>query len=752
MSGFVLLWRPASGETDRFLAELLAEGLSHRGPDGRRLVEAPGATLAHLALWASPEDVGFVGPASSADGRIQLLFDGRLDRRRDLLERVGRADLTNAPDAELALAAYERWPESFAEELEGELALAILDRRRRKLVLARDGTGARTLFLGRGGGDVVVASEGGGGGPASAGREPTRFRPPRPLLRRRLRAALGVLLLGGARGPPGNRARALRGGRGGAGTWPGPLAITPRCGRTTTRLPRFAGACPTPSVSPCAPRATPALLLSGGLDSTSLAALAVSDHGVRPRAVSWVFDELSECDERRYLESLDGHLGLPRAEVLGDALWPLSRVEELPLNPSAPLVGPYRWLQVEAYRAARRAGARVVLSGMFADHLYTGTEAWLSDSLLDLRFQVVPEVARLVVGRGRRVVRSGLAELARRCGLRRSRRAAGQHRPWLTVEAASRLAEDAERDGGALPGHRRGQAERVLGLATAQAASWEARQAAREGLEVRYPFRDFRVIDLMLRLPAYHLLRHGRHKHVQRLALAGRLPATVLERSKPTELTALFRRGLERRDEGAVRSWIAETCADWSPVGPARMGRGSAGPPTDRSRGAGSLERLELRAPGPCGVARRFREPRKREPRGRGTVPRPRGWIEIAGERIFDCDRRCRSSVRCGLRTREGDAGGRRASRGPRRSRPMPESENSRRQHTQREKGTESVNGLRAKGRTDPDRPGSTDRTKARPARHQGLVRPQALVSPVSKPSAKIARSGGSRPSIEKQR
>jgi asparagine synthase (glutamine-hydrolysing) len=72
-----------------------------------------------------------------------LAWDGRLDNREDLLLRLGEHDL---PDDEIAIAAFERWGASGLEPLIGDWSLAVWDRHRRTVHLARDYMGARPLY------------------------------------------------------------------------------------------------------------------------------------------------------------------------------------------------------------------------------------------------------------------------------------------------------------------------------------------------------------------------------------------------------------------------------------------------------------------------------------------------------------------------------------------------------------------------------------------------------------------------------
>jgi asparagine synthase (glutamine-hydrolysing) len=88
-----------------------------------------------------------------------LIFDGRLDNRRELLEGVDGRLPPDCPDATLVLAAWRTGGEGSLTRLKGDFALALFDPRRRTLRLARDPVGARPLYYWEDSNRFVFASE-----------------------------------------------------------------------------------------------------------------------------------------------------------------------------------------------------------------------------------------------------------------------------------------------------------------------------------------------------------------------------------------------------------------------------------------------------------------------------------------------------------------------------------------------------------------------------------------------------------------
>ena len=135
--------------------------------------------------------------------------------------------------------------------------------------------------------------------------------------------------------------------------------------------------------------------------------------------------------------------------------------------------------------------------------------------------------------------------------------------PWLRRDAHRVAAAASSPRFGTPQGLRANQTEAVTGLRAARSFSLENSYAAREGVELRDPYRDLRLVEFMLRLPAHQLYRHGRYKHIARRALAGRLPDSILQRTEPTLLTPLFDAGLRRRNRQVVEALLGSKEAVW---------------------------------------------------------------------------------------------------------------------------------------------------------------------------------------------
>jgi asparagine synthase (glutamine-hydrolysing) len=301
-----------------------------------------------------------------------------------------------------------------------------------------------------------------------------------------------------------------------------------------------------------------AVLMSGGLDSTSVAAHAAREQA-RPgrppvRAVSWRFAELAAADESAFAQAMMAAAGLQPVWVEGDGCWPLRGLDESTTDRSLPFDNPYRVLHSAAFTAAAAGGSRALLTGHFSDEMYHGVEAWwLRDALVcgdwkaavqgvrgELRYRSRPEVWTPGWKRPLAVLLLGAAGERLR-----------PRRPpdWLTPSARAALPPVPA----PLPARHPEQAATLLAPFALMGIASEARRARQHGVELRFPFRDRRLIELALRLPADRLARPGWRKRLVWRAAEGWLPDAVRLRRKLSDLGPLFARGIGEREHDTAR-------------------------------------------------------------------------------------------------------------------------------------------------------------------------------------------------------
>jgi len=148
------------GAVDRGRLRTMAGTLLHRGPDSEGShVDGPvGIAARRLAII---DLTGGDQPIASEDGSVLVVQNGEIYNYRELiheLERAGHRFRTRC-DTEVLVHGYEEWGERLWERLRGMFAVAVWDARERRLTLARDRFGIKPLYYRDEGGELSFASE-----------------------------------------------------------------------------------------------------------------------------------------------------------------------------------------------------------------------------------------------------------------------------------------------------------------------------------------------------------------------------------------------------------------------------------------------------------------------------------------------------------------------------------------------------------------------------------------------------------------
>jgi asparagine synthase (glutamine-hydrolysing) len=148
------------GAADVEALRVMSELLVHRGPDSGGEHVDGGIALAARRLSIIDLEHGDQ-PIANEDGSCVVVQNGEIynypELRREL-ERAGH-ELRTRCDTEALVHLYEEYGPGFAERLRGMFAAAIWDARRRRLVLARDRYGIKPLYYRHVGGELRFASE-----------------------------------------------------------------------------------------------------------------------------------------------------------------------------------------------------------------------------------------------------------------------------------------------------------------------------------------------------------------------------------------------------------------------------------------------------------------------------------------------------------------------------------------------------------------------------------------------------------------
>ena len=547
-----------------------AIGMRVKGDLARRhgpVLHAEGCEGA-LLMQAGP------GPAARL-GPLTLVGDLGLTDLADL-----RRSLSAAPAAgpgDLVLAAWLRWGEDAAQRLCGAFAFAVHDRRTGALTLVRDRFGIRPLVHARRGECAIVAQDlstllaGMGAQPEVDRAWVADFLCGRPT------SATATAYEGLTRVAPGHLVRIGPDGRHAARAWYRLAdAAPPDAGADAALALRAALAHATAEACAPGPAAT---MLSGGLDSSSLALLSVEgerDGAPRP-ALSLRYHDPA-MDEGPFIDAVLERAGGRLAPVslageVGDALFDMD--PQLDAQ-DQPFFAPGMSGSAQLYRATREAGATGVLDGHGGDEVIGGTPRdialiagsgqWplaLALAARQARFtgeSVTQTLAALLAVRGRR----GFGRLGRWM-LADSGPAPQEWRALVDPDLAreTRLVERVRAGAQADPGDRdlpqglRLHAAMMTGPLAPAAFELLGRAAQADGVAPRYPFYDHRVVELCVWQPELAKVAGGRPRALLREAMRGVLPESVRLRRDKTDFIADFCTTLRQDPQGRLAAFRA---------------------------------------------------------------------------------------------------------------------------------------------------------------------------------------------------
>ncbi len=141
----ILYYKPQ--QLERWRIENMVEAMRHRGPDANGFFEDGNIQLGHRRLSIIDLSDAADQPMLSDDSRYVIVFNGEIYNFRSLKAMLPDYPFKTQSDTEVILAAYTTWKKDFVHYLKGMFSLAIWDRKEEELILVRDRLGVKPLYL-----------------------------------------------------------------------------------------------------------------------------------------------------------------------------------------------------------------------------------------------------------------------------------------------------------------------------------------------------------------------------------------------------------------------------------------------------------------------------------------------------------------------------------------------------------------------------------------------------------------------------
>jgi asparagine synthase (glutamine-hydrolysing) len=555
-------WAPRGTDGDLSLLHSMCSVIRHRGPDDEGVHAEPGVGLGMRRLSIIDLSTGHQ-PIHNEDQTVWVVFNGEIYNYRELrreLESAGHRFHTSS-DTETIVHAYEEWGVRAFERLRGMFGIALWDRTKRTLLLARDRAGIKPLFYSAHGGRLYFGSE-------------LKSLIAAGAVTREIDLSALDHYLSFLYAP---RDRAVF--KGVSKLRPGHYLVW-RDGRITIHQYWAVGA--TEAFQGSAEDAAAALgrvlgdavrshmvsdvpigaFLSGGIDSSVVVGLMARASSAPVKTFSIGFDE-PQFDELEHARTVARHFGTDHHEfvVRPDALAILDRLIEHFDEPFADSSAIPTWYVSEI---ARRH-VTVVLSGDGGDELFGGYDRYLPHPRV-ARFDRLPvpgkrAIARLAwpllphgaTGKNflRHVSRDDNGRYLDSIAFFQPDEKAALYSPDVRRALAGTDAEQAlgtrlERFE-SLPAHGRMMRLDFETYLPEDILTKVDRMSMAHSIESRIPLLDNEVIDFAWALPSSWKIANGRRKHILKEAASALLPPAILDRRKQgfaVPLGVWFRSGL----------------------------------------------------------------------------------------------------------------------------------------------------------------------------------------------------------------
>ncbi len=527
----------------------MTAALTHRGPDeaGRFIAGSVGLGFRRLSIL----DLSPAGrqPMATDDGQVVIVFNGEIYNYVELrseLQSLGHR-FRSTGDTEVLLRAYSQWGANCIERLNGMWAFLVLDLRRGVVFGSRDRFGIKPLLMHRAKNHILIASE------IKAIKasgiydaEPDLASVSRFLLAKRLDDTERTFFRGIEHLPAGAAFELDFRGRLRVWRYWSPETVPPQS--VTEPASAFADLFEDAVELHMRSDVPVAVHLSGGLDSTSIVcASARIRHRANATGPLLAFSYMTkEFDERAYISDTVAQSGaqLIPLKTNGESVWnDLRQVlwcQDEPVHSFTAVVG------YQLMRLAKDNGIRVVLNGQGADETIGGygsyfrhywysllQEGRLEDAWREIGiFESVHKREGHLAAFLEQLLLCARSVASRTYPYRRISRWRSNTRfsanRWFTRELRETFPE--EEQPYPLADLNSVLKDSIVRMPLPLYLRIEDRNSMAHSVEVRLPYLDYRLVTLLLNLPADWKLRGQWNKFVLREGMRGRIPETVRSR------------------------------------------------------------------------------------------------------------------------------------------------------------------------------------------------------------------------------
>lgn len=570
MSAFFISINRDGAPFEPAFAHNMMKAIEHYGGDDRQLILQDNFAIGYQSFWTVPEEQGERQPLFDEESQTWLVFYGRIDNRRDLVNQLSLSLAESLSDAAILHQYLIQFGETRLAQVIGPFVFVLFHPASSHVLCARDGMGGRNLAYKIDKSQIHIASN----EMALVGHPSIKYEFNRERMGRVIAQMMQDKVAAVIRGldilEPGNLLDISSDELSNRVFWrcDGSSRISLEndqayanefrrlLDQAVRRRSRSIGAIGT--------------MLSGGMDSVPISILlakqlADSDHKLT--ALSWVYNRYPDADERNYSMPVCDDFGIDQVCIDCDDVWP--RFDESTyVQPLSPFSTPYSEYQQALMAECRSRNIRTLMTGIHGDLLYGHTNSILIELLKAWRwrdfFNELKQYWSSPENRSYVVKHLFIAQLPGMKSLlnwRRSKQPLCAE--FLQDDINSSLKNQTpELFSESLNSMRPNTYRNVFSGFAGDDQAAGRHMEAKFQLERRYPFRDRDLCEFLMAVPSDQLYFNRIPRPIVRNAFKSEFRSELSSRVEKTNFTSAISDGIESDQNWRV--WFNSSNAKWS--------------------------------------------------------------------------------------------------------------------------------------------------------------------------------------------
>lgn len=559
MSAITVLFNRNGERVDENIFQKMFSSLDIHGVDGSRVEIIENVAFGHQHFWCVPEEVKEEQPLKISEN-LYVLMDGRFDNRSQLLKKLEKKQAEPLSDALIAGLLFNKYGKVCFESLLGSYVLVFYELNEKRVTAVRDHLGDRTLFYHLSPKLFAIASEEKSliqhkdiSRDIDDSRVAVHFaytqRPDDSTYFKDIKEMY-----------PATYIEITENSFKYESYWDLKNQSKVRYKQENEYFEHFRSIFESSIDARMRSVFEPTVLLSGGVDSSSIVAVVSEIHNTNNlKTASYYFNKFNSANELQYINSVNDKYGLLSFKFEGDKFFPFQNFLETDLSLNKPLVTPFFNIFKEVFSTLVQNEKKMILNGWAADNLFVGANEWLADIFKDRKLitfmrEICFHTSKFGTGwlyknPAPRHLLSPLKPVRDYMVGEKSLNT----KPWLSDYSNSFIKQaEVVWSHRKSKHHRLSQINAVCGLNQSMECASYFDDFAGGPIDLRYPFRDRKMVEFALNIPAYMIYskRSYKNKYILTETLKDHLPQKIYNRNDHGDYSKIISHGYQLERKG----------------------------------------------------------------------------------------------------------------------------------------------------------------------------------------------------------